>query len=66
VGSFRHFEGSERLYRTRASQVPHLISQVIDFPSPGLSKMPLQPYGARRSRASNRLSCSGVVLLTPE
>jgi len=49
----------------RAPQVPHLITQVIDFPTTGLAKMPLQPYGARRSRAANRLSCSGVVLLTP-
>ena len=46
-------------------QVPHLITQVIDFPTTWLAKMPLQPYGARRSRAANRLSCSGVVLLTP-
>jgi hypothetical protein len=55
----------EYLLQVPATQVPHLITQVIDFPTSGLAKMPLQPYGARRSRAANRLSCSGVVLLTP-
>ena len=60
-----HLTVSSRGKTMRGTQVPHLITQVIDFPTSGLAKMPLQPYGARRSRAANRLSCSGVVLLTP-
>jgi IS5 family transposase len=54
-----------RVLKCQFAQVPHLITQVIDMPAPAGEKMPLQRHGARRLRASNRLSCSGEVLLTP-
>ena len=51
----------------RGPEVPQLIAQVFDWPMGGQAKMTQQPgaQGFGRVSASNRASCSGVVLLTP-
>ena len=51
----------------RITEVPQLIAQVFDWPMGGQAKMTQQPgaQGFGRVSASNRASCSGVVLLTP-
>jgi hypothetical protein len=49
------------------TQVPQLIAQVIDWPAGEQAKMTQQSgdQGFGSISASNRASCSGVVLLTP-
>lgn len=53
--------------RSEATQVPQLNAQVFDWPVGGQAKMTQQSghQGFGSVSASNRVSCSGVVVLTP-